>query len=66
VFNKNRRNFNFTCKNLPLNLITKTQLNDVIEINGDYYRINSIDTNIITNEVSLNLYNIANLNLTPL
>ena len=66
VFNKNRRMFSYECKNVPLNLIKNTNLNDVIEVKGNYYRIDSMKTNIITKEVSLVLYNIINLDLTPL
>ena len=65
VFNKSRRMFTFSCKDVPLNVLINTKLNDVIEIKTKYYRIDSIKTNILNREVDLVVYNIINLNLTP-
>jgi hypothetical protein len=63
AFSKNRRMFYFESKDTPLNIILNTKLNDVIEIKEQYYRIDSIKTNILTREVKMTLYNIINLDL---
>lgn len=66
VFSSKRRVYSFTAKNLPINIIQDLRLNDVLEIREDYYRIDSMDTNIITGEVKFKLLNAINLDLTPL
>lgn len=63
VFNKNRRMYSFSCKDVPLDIIINTQLNDVIEVKDKYYRIDTIKTDILNKEISLNTYNIINLDL---
>jgi hypothetical protein len=42
---------------LPLSLITKLRLNDVLIISNQTFRINSIKTNLLTNKTDLELYN---------
>jgi hypothetical protein len=66
IFNKKKRNYNFTIKNAPLELVKNIDLNDAIVIKGRGYRINDFDTNIITRDISLNLINSLNQSLTPI
>lgn len=42
---------------LPLSLITKLRLNDVLIISNQTFRINKIKTNLLTNKTDLELYN---------
>tara|TARA_R110000744_G_scaffold1313_2_gene4647 strand:- start:194 stop:2614 length:2421 start_codon:yes stop_codon:yes gene_type:complete len=56
IFNPKKRNFVFKAV-LPLHIITKLQLNDSLEIKGDYYRIDKYSYNILTGETTLNLIN---------
>ena len=58
VFNEKRRSYSFTAKNVSLELIKNLELNDDIIIKGKAYRIDSIDTNIITKEIKFNLINL--------
>ena len=58
VFNEKRRSYSFTAKNVSLELIKNLELNDDIVIKGKAYRIDSIDTNIITREIKFNLINL--------
>jgi hypothetical protein len=58
VFNEKRRLYSFTAKNVSLELIKNLQLNDDIVIKGKAYRIDSIDTNIITKQIKFNLINL--------
>lgn len=66
VFSEKRRVYEYEAKNLPQNIIKNIQLNDVLEIKEDYYRIDSMDVNIITGSVKFKLLNAINLDLTPL
>ena len=56
VFNSKRRIFNFKAY-LPLNIIYKLQMNDVLTINNQDYLINSANINLITGESSFELLN---------
>jgi len=57
IFNIKRRNFNFTAKNVPFRIMTKLQLNDVIQVKQDYYRIDNYNFNLLNGDVSLKLIN---------
>lgn len=57
IFNIKRRNFNFKAKNFPYRLLTELSLNDVVQIKSDYYRIDSYDLNLLTNDIEFKLIN---------
>jgi len=57
IFNIKRRNFRFNAKKLPLLVLLKLQLNDVIQIKGNNYRIDKMTTDLVTSETELNLIN---------
>ena len=65
IFNENKRSYTFTAKNVSLEILNKIELNDVLEIRDEYYRIDSYDINIVTNEITFKLINAINLDLTP-
>jgi hypothetical protein len=56
IFNVKRRNFKYKAK-LPLRIMLDLQLNDVLQIKDNYYRIDNYNSNLITGDVSLNLIN---------
>tara|TARA_R110000796_G_scaffold145244_2_gene261872 strand:- start:66 stop:2204 length:2139 start_codon:yes stop_codon:yes gene_type:complete len=56
VFNTQRRIFKFKAY-LPLNIIYKLQMNDLLTINNQDYLINSANINLITGESSFELLN---------
>tara|TARA_R110002049_G_scaffold132803_2_gene292052 strand:- start:1806 stop:2657 length:852 start_codon:yes stop_codon:yes gene_type:complete len=56
VFNTKRRIIKVSCY-LPLNIIYKLQMNDVIVINNQDYIINKTDINLITGETKFELLN---------
>lgn len=62
IFNIKRRSFKFKAL-LPLSIITSLQLNDVIKIREDYYRIDNYQTEITKGETTLNLINSFDNNL---
>lgn len=64
AFNENKRLYQFKAKNLPLHVVLNLKLNDVLLIKDEYYRINKYNTNLITKEISLECYNIKELNFT--
>lgn len=66
AFNSQKRLFKINCKNLPIDFLINIQLNDVLEFKDNYYRINKYNLNLITKECSFEVYNIKNLDLTPL
>ncbi len=57
VFNKKRRNVKYSIKNFPLRLLLGLQLNDVIQIKSNYYRIDNYDLNLLTGDIEFNLVN---------
>jgi len=57
IFNIKKRNFKYKAKNFPLLRLLKLQLNDVLQIKNNYYRINSYDINLTTREVQFDLIN---------
>jgi hypothetical protein len=57
IFNVKRRNFMFTCKNIPLRILTSLELNDVIKIKENYYRIDNYSFNLLTGETTFKLIN---------
>jgi len=57
IFNIKRRSFSYTCKNIPIRILTTLQLNDVIQIRENYYRIENYTFNLLTGETTLNLIN---------
>ena len=65
LFYKNRRIRNVKCKNLTADFLINLELNDVLIIKEQYYRINNYNLNLITKECDFELYNVANLDLIP-
>jgi len=57
IFNVKRRNFRFECKDIPLRILTSLELNDVIQIKENYYRIDNYNFNLLTGETTFNLIN---------
>lgn len=66
AFNSQKRLFKINCKNLPIDFLININLNDVLEFKDNYYRINKYNLNLITKECDFEVYNIKNLDLTPL
>lgn len=66
AFNSQKRIFKLSCQDLPVEFLRTLKLNDVIQIKDDYYRINKYNLNLITKKIDFELYNVKNLNLTPL
>lgn len=64
IFNIKRRTFLFTAY-LPINIITMLQLNDVLKIKDNYYRIDNYNINLLTGEAKLNLINSFDNTITP-
>lgn len=56
IFNIKRRNFKYSAV-LPLRILLQLQLNDILEIKGNYYRIDNFNLNLLTRDVQLNLIN---------
>ena len=56
IFNIKKRVFRYKGF-LPLNLLTKIELNDVLKIKYNYYRIDNFTTNLVSGESSFTLVN---------
>jgi hypothetical protein len=56
LFNIKKRNFKFKAK-LPKYLLTNIELNDIVELNKKYYRINDYNVNLLTGDATFNLIN---------
>jgi hypothetical protein len=62
IFNIKRRNFKYSAV-LPLRILLQLQLNDILEIKGNYYRIDNFNLNLLTRDVQLNLINAFDLTI---
>ena len=56
IFNLKRRTFKYSA-NLPLRVLLELELNDVIEIKGNYYRIDNYNLNLLTGKTDFTLIN---------
>jgi len=56
IFNIKKRLFKFQAK-LPISLLTRLKLNDVLFIKDRYYRINDFSVNLLNGDTTLNLLN---------
>jgi len=56
IFNIKRRSFKYNAI-LPLSILLKLELNDVLQIKDNYFRIDNFKTNLVTGKVELNLIN---------
>ncbi len=56
VFNIKRRSFKYGAI-LPLRILLQLQLNDILEIKDNYYRIDNFNLNLLSREITLNLIN---------
>ena len=56
IFNIKRRTFKYSAV-LPLRILLQLQLNDILEIKNNYYRIDNFNLNLLTRDVTLNLIN---------
>lgn len=64
IFNIKKRTFKYKAW-LPLHIITKLELKDVLKIKNDYYRIDKYSFNLLTGETSLELVNTFENSLIP-
>jgi len=60
IFNPKRRSFKYSAV-LPLRILLQLQLNDILEIKNNYYRIDNFNLNLLTRDISLNLINAFDL-----
>lgn len=65
IFNVQKREYNFKAINVPTEIVLKLNLNDVIEIRGKFYRIDSFETNTNDNNVTFKLINDREVDLIP-
>lgn len=56
IFNSKKREIQYKCF-LDTNILLKLQLNDVLKINNNYFRIDKYKLNLTTKETTLNLIN---------
>ncbi len=59
IFNIKRRTFNYKAI-LPLRILLKLQLNDILEIKNNYYRIDNYTLNLLNGESTFSLINAFN------
>lgn len=62
IFNIKRRSFKYNAV-LPLRILLQLQLNDILEIKNNFYRIDNFNLNLLTREISLNLINAFDLTI---
>lgn len=66
IFSVQKREYDFKAINVPTNIVLNLKLNDVIEIKGKFYRIDSFETNTTNNNIQFKLINDRNVDLIPL
>lgn len=57
IFNIKRRIWNYTANDLPLNIINNLELNDVIKIRDNQYRINKFSVDLLNGNTTFELIN---------
>jgi hypothetical protein len=57
IFNIKKRSFNYKAKNIPLRVLLDLELNDILQIKENFYRIDNFTSNLVTGEVGFNLVN---------
>lgn len=62
IFNIKRRSFKYGAV-LPLRILLQLQLNDILEIKDNYYRIDNFNLNLLSREITLNLINAFDLTI---
>lgn len=66
IFSIQKREYSYKAIDVPTNIVLNLNLNDVIIIKDNYYRIDEFETNTINNNVNFKLINDRNVDLTPL
>jgi len=64
IFNIKKRTFKYTA-HLPIHIITKLELNDILKIKENYYRIDKYSYNLLTGKTDLNLVNSFDNTINP-
>mgnify|MGYP003634025980 FL=1 len=62
IFNIRKRVFKYQAQ-LPIHIVTKLQLNDTLEIKGNYYKIDKYSYNLLTGKTTLTLINNFDLSI---
>jgi hypothetical protein len=57
VFNIKRRNYDLKASVLPLSILLKLELNDMLKIKDNYFRIDSFTTDLVSSQTSFKLVN---------
>jgi hypothetical protein len=57
IFNIKKREFNYKTKQIPLRVLLKLQLNDLLQIKERFYRISNFKSNLVTGEMDFKLTN---------
>jgi hypothetical protein len=57
IFNIKKRSFNYKCKNFPLRVLLDLELNDILQIKDNYFRIDNFTSNLVSGDVDFNLVN---------
>ena len=57
IFNIKRRNFVYKASILPLRILMKLRLNDMLKIKNNYFRIDKFTTDLVTKQTEFNLVN---------
>ena len=65
ITGEDKREYNATIKNLPLEVLNNLQLNDVLNIKDNYYRIDNFKTNLLTKETKMKLFLTKSVDLDP-
>ena len=66
IFNKQKREVKYKAKDVPTHIVLKLQLNDVIQVKNNFYRINNFQVNTLDNNIDLSLTTDRVLDLSPL
>lgn len=57
IFNIKKREFNYKTKQIPLRVLLKLKLNDLLQIKERFYRISNFKSNLVTGEMDFKLTN---------
>ena len=65
ITGEDKRDYDLSIKNLPLDKLLDLELNDIIKIQDNYFRIDNFKTNIVTGEIKIKLILTGDLDITP-
>lgn len=63
LFNPKKRSYVYSANNIPMGVINTIELNDILKIKNNYYRIDKIESDIVKNKANFHLWNLVTIDI---